>query len=377
MNFDKVFDAHPWENVEAYIRGISVRDVESALSRVGKMSPYDFLALLSPEAKPYLEEMAQLSFALTRKRFGKTIQMYAPLYLSNECSNICTYCGFRYDNDLKRKTLSDEEILAEAHEIKRHGFDHLLLVTGEAQRTVGMPYFLRAIELLRPLFSNISFEVQPLDQPEYETLSKEGVHSVLVYQETYNEKQYRVYHPKGKKSNFRYRLETPERIGRAGIHKTGIGVLLGLEDWRVDSFFVALHLAYLRKTFWKTKYSLSFPRLRPAEGYTAPNSPLTDSDFVQLLCAFRLFDENVELSLSTRENPTFREHLLPLGITTTSAGSKTEPGGYTAPSKALKQFEISDERSAEEFAEVIRRQGLEPVWKDWDRSFQGICEESL
>lgn len=367
MTFDRVFDEHPWKSAEAQLNNIGVRDVERALSKVGKLSPFDFLALLSECAKPYLEDMAQLSYSLTRKRFGKTMQLYAPMYLSNECQNICTYCGFRYDNALKRKTLSDEEILAEASEIKRHGFDHILLVTGEAQKTVGMSYFLRALELVRPLFSNISFEVQPLDEEDYRTLSQEGVHSVLVYQETYHEDRYRLHHPKGKKSNFRYRLETPERLGRAGIHKTGLGVLLGLEDWRIDSFYVALHLAYLRKTFWKTKYSISFPRLRPAEGFAAPSSPLSDSEFVQLICAFRLFDENVELSLSTRENPTFREHLLPLGITTTSAGSKTEPGGYTAPSQALKQFEISDERSAEEFAEAIRAKGLEPVWKDWDR----------
>ncbi|MCB0332539.1 MAG: radical SAM protein, partial [Bdellovibrionales bacterium] len=215
MTFDRVFDEHPWKSAEAQLNNIGVRDVERALSKVGKLSPFDFLALLSECAKPYLEDMAQLSYSLTRKRFGKTMQLYAPMYLSNECQNICTYCGFRYDNALKRKTLSDEEILAEASEIKRHGFDHILLVTGEAQKTVGMSYFLRALELVRPLFSNISFEVQPLDEEDYRTLSQEGVHSVLVYQETYHEDRYRLHHPKGKKSNFRYRLETPERLGRA------------------------------------------------------------------------------------------------------------------------------------------------------------------
>ncbi|MDF1529582.1 MAG: 2-iminoacetate synthase ThiH, partial [Sedimenticola sp.] len=203
-------------------------------------------------------------------------------------------------------------------------------------------------------------------QADYERLIKQGLNSVLLYQETYHRDNYPQYHPKGKKRNFEYRLETPDRLGRAGIHRIGLGTLLGLEEWRTDAAFVALHLGYLERQYWQTKYSISLPRLRPAEGVQSPNVEVTDRDFVQLICAYRIYSENVEISLSTRERPEFRDHLLKLGITSMSAGSKTEPGGYAIEEEALEQFEISDERTPEEVAAMIRRQGFEPVWKDWD-----------
>lgn len=198
-----------------------------------------------------------------------------------------------------------------------------------------------------------------------------GLHTVLVYQETYHEEDYRKHHPKGKKSRFSYRLETPDRLGAAGIHKIGLGVLIGLEDWRTDSFFTALHLDYLQRTYWQTKYSISFPRLRPFSGGLTPKVEMKDRELVQLICAYRLFNEDIDLSLSTRESEKFRDHLVQLGITTMSAGSKTNPGGYAVDTESLEQFEISDERAPDEIAAMIRRQGYEPVWKDWD-IFQGL-----
>ena len=249
------------------------------------------------------------------------------------------------------------------------GFDHVLLVTGEAIQTVGVPYLKRVIQLIRPYFSHISMEVQPLDETDYTELIAEGLNTVLVYQETYHEEDYKLHHPKGKKSNFQYRLETPERLGKAEIHKMGLGVLIGLEDWRTDCFYTALHLDYLEKTFWKTKYSISFPRLRPFSGGLEPKVVMSDAELVQLICAYRIFNEEVELSISTRENEIFRENVVNLGITAMSAGSKTNPGGYKVDPQSLEQFEISDERSPAEITQMIRNQGYEPVWKDWDIAF--------
>ncbi|HXC07084.1 MAG TPA: 2-iminoacetate synthase ThiH, partial [Bacteroidia bacterium] len=332
----------------------------------------DFMALISPAASPFLEEMAVKSRELTLKRFGRTIQLYAPLYLSNECQNICNYCAFSLDNAIKRKTLTDDEILQEAAVLKQWGYDHVLLVTGESSH-VGMDYFIHAIRLLRPLFSHISMEVQPLEQDEYELLYKEGLGAVLVYQETYHEARYKQHHPKGKKSNFGYRLATPDRIGKAGIHKIGLGALIGLEDWRTDAFYTALHLNYLERTYWETKYSISFPRLRPIEtehkgqhDRKAFDTFMSDRELVQLICAYRLFNQEVELSLSTRESEKFRDHVFSLGITSMSAGSKTNPGGYTAGTESLEQFEISDERNPGEIAGMIKKNGYEAVWKDWE-----------
>lgn len=365
-SFKAVFDQYNWEDVKRKILDKQSNDVVNALNKSGTLDIEDFLALISPSAMPFLEQMAQKSRQITRKRFGNTIQMYIPLYLSNECQNICTYCGFSFTNKIPRITLSDEEILKEARIIKQMGFDHILLVTGEANQTVGVEYLKNAIELLKPFFSNISIEVQPLEQQEYETLRSEGLHAVLVYQETYNEENYKLHHPKGKKSNFEYRLDTPDRLAASGIHKIGLGVLIGLEDWRVDSFFTALHLTYLEKKYWRSKYSISFPRLRPFSGGLEPKVVMNDKELLQLICAYRIFNEHVELSLSTRESMLFRDNVIPLGITTISAGSKTEPGGYANESEHLKQFEISDERSASDMAALIQSKGLVPVWKDWD-----------
>lgn len=367
MSFKETFDTYSWEEQKASIYSKTAKDVENAIAS-NKRTLEDFKALISPAAIPYLEEMAQASHQLTQKRFGKTIQMYAPMYLSNECNNICTYCGFSFDNKIKRKTLSDSEILKEVEVIKKHGFNHILLVSGEANRTVHVDYFKKAIELIKPQFANISIEVQPLETEEYKILHDSGVYSVLVYQETYHQEVYKSYHHKGKKSNFYYRMETPDRIGIAGIHKIGLGVLLGLEDWRTDSFFCILHLDYLQNKYWQTKFSVSFPRMRPAEGIIEPNIIVSDKELVQLICAYRLFNEDVELSISTRESEKFRNNIIPLGVTSMSAGSKTNPGGYAVEPDSLEQFEISDERSAEQIAELISKSGYEPVWKDWDKS---------
>jgi 2-iminoacetate synthase len=367
--FTAHFQHFSWEEIKSSIYSKTVADVEYALNS-SKRTLEDFKALISPTAAPYLEEMAKMSQVLTQKRFGKTIQLFAPLYVSNECNNICTYCGFSLDNAIKRKTLSENELLQEADMLKQQGFNHLLLVSGEANHTVNLQYFLKTVELLKHKFANISIEVQPLETTEYAALQVAGVYSVLVYQETYHQQVYKKYHPKGKKSNFQYRLETPDRIGLTGIHKIGLGVLLGLEDWRPDSFFCALHLEYLQKAYWQTNYSISFPRMRPAEGIIEPNVIVEDRELLQLICAYRLLNENVELSISTRESEKFRDHVIALGATSMSAGSKTNPGGYAAEPESLKQFEISDERGAGEFAAVIEKKGYEAVWKNWDPVLQ-------
>lgn len=364
-SFSEVFNLYDWDTVSTHILGKTAGDVEHALYSDGR-DLENFMALISPAAAPYLEQMARRSQELTKKRFGKVMQLYIPLYLSNECTNICTYCGFSFDNKVRRKTLTPSEIMREVAVIKEMGFEHILLVTGEANQTVDTAYFIKVLELIRPHFAHISLEVQPLDQPDYEQLIKHGVSNVLVYQETYHAQAYKTHHPKGKKSNFNYRLETPDRLGQAGINKMGLGVLIGLEDWRTDSFFTALHLSYLEKNYWQTKYSLSFPRLRPFSGGLEPKVNMTDRELVQLIAAYRLYNQEVELSISTRETPLFRDNIIHLGITSISAGSKTNPGGYAVEPESLEQFEISDERSPDEIAAVLRAGGYEPVFKDWD-----------
>lgn len=370
-SFTDIFKQHNWQAVSQSIHSKTKKDVEQALNTSSR-SLEDFKALISPAAAPYLEQMAQISQQLTQKRFGKVIQMYVPMYLSNECNNICTYCGFSYDNKVRRKTLSSMEVMEEVAAIKGMGYDHVLLVTGEANQSVHTDYFKKMLDLIRPHFAHISMEVQPLDLEDYQELTPYGLNTVLVYQETYHEEDYKKHHPKGKKSNFQYRLETPDRLGQAGIHKMGLGVLIGLEDWRTDSFFTALHLSYLERRYWQSKYSISFPRLRPFSGGLEPKVVMNDRELVQLICAYRIFNEEIELSISTRESVSFRNNIIKLGITSISAGSKTNPGGYSVEPASLEQFEISDERSAKEIAAMISLQGYEPVWKDWDLSLTKV-----
>jgi 2-iminoacetate synthase len=366
--FSEIIQNYNWTEVEEKINSATVEDVAIALSS-DKLTENDFIALLSPAAEHYLDDLAQKSRAKTQKRFGKTIQLYIPLYLSNYCNNTCIYCGFNAKNNIERIVLNAKEIEEEIAIIQKMRYKHILLVTGDAPKKANVDYLVNAIKLAKSHFSLISAEIQPLETAEYQKLIDAGLNTVYIYQETYSKEKYNFYHPKGNKSNFQYRLETPERLGNSGIHKIGLGVLLGLENWRVEAFYLALHLRYLRKHFWRTKYSISFPRIRPHLGGFQPKFPISDKELAQLIWAFRIFDEDVELALSTRESVVFRNNMLTLGITTMSAGSKTEPGGYSKNIDELEQFEVNDNRSAVELEQEIHKQGYIAVWKDWDSSF--------
>lgn len=368
--YNEYFSSVKWDVISEKISSTTRNQVALAINREGRGGIEDFTALLSPiAASEFLEPMARLSHSLTQKRFGKAIRLFAPLYLSNECNNVCDYCGFSLGNKIVRKTLNQAEVLREAGILKKMGFDHVLLVTGESTRKVGLDYINQSISTLRPYFSNLSIEVQPLHQEEYAVLKSSGLHAVLVYQETYNQESYARHHLKGKKSNFEWRLATPDRLGKAGVHKIGLGCLFGLtKDWRADAFFAGHHMDYLQKKYWRTQYSMSFPRLRPCAGEIPPEVNLEDRDLVQLICAFRIFNHELEISISTRESSELRDHLLPLGVTTMSAGSKTNPGGY-GDDESLEQFEISDSRSVSEVSSQLQHSGYDVVWKDWDQSY--------
>ncbi|HCG7062968.1 2-iminoacetate synthase ThiH [Vibrio parahaemolyticus] len=375
MSFYDRFQQLDWDDISMSIYAKTAQDVERALAKP-KRDLEDFKALISPAAELYLEQMAKLSYSLTRKRFGNTMSLYIPLYLSNLCANACTYCGFSMENRIKRRTLNRDEVEAEIDAIKRMKFDSVLLVTGEHETKVGMKYFREMVPIIKQRFNYLAMEVQPLDQDEYAELKTLGLDAVMVYQETYHPKTYAQHHLRGNKMDFRYRLETPDRLAKAGIDKIGIGALIGLEEWRTDCFFAAAHLDYLEHTYWQSRYSISFPRLRPCAGNVPasglqPKSVMTDKQLVQLICAYRLFNPEVELSLSTRESPQFRDNVLPLGITSMSAASKTQPGGYATEEVELEQFEISDERSAASVEDMIRAKGFAPVWRDWHSVYSG------
>lgn len=366
---------------QTWLANVSAQQVEEVLQRSWqrlsgahiRLSVADLATLLSHTAQSYLEPMAQQAAALTRQRFGHTMRLFIPLYLSNLCANDCSYCGFSMSNAIKRKTLSMEELAAECAAIRRQGFDSVLLVAGEHERRVGMDYFKQAFAVVSEYFSHIALEVQPLTQADYAELRQLGLSAVYVYQETYCADAYARHHLRGRKTDMPWRLDTPDRVARAGVDKIGLGVLYGLADWQLDTLACAEHLRYLQQHYWRTRFSMAFPRLRPCTGgldqSVTTKHHLTDRQLVQLLSAYRLFEPDLELSLSTRESAYLRDHLMPLGITHLSAGSKTQPGGYADQAIALEQFETSDPRSAKQVADAIKHKGLEPVWKDWQPEF--------
>jgi 2-iminoacetate synthase len=363
-----------WDVAQLDLSNLQPSGVEVALQHAGQPGSAtqklrDLAALLSPEATPRLEELAERAHDITVKRFGRTVRLFAPLYLSNECVSVCTYCGFSATNDIARRTLDVDEVVTEAEALLAEGFRHILLVAGEHARIVSKDYLVACAAALAPRVPTLSIEVQVWDSAFYGRLVDAGCDGLVVYQETYNRETYAATHLKGKKRNYEWRLAAPDRGAAAGMRRLGIGALLGLHhDWREEAMAVAAHALALTKRWWRAEVSIALPRLRPAAGGYVPANPVADRDFVQLICALRLVLPDVGISMSTRETAALRDHLVPLGVTTMSAGSRTAPGAYAQPSDAEAQFEISDERTPAVVASSLRAAGYDPVWKDWQRA---------
>jgi 2-iminoacetate synthase len=396
MSFAPVFASLPLARLEARARQCPEATVRDVMRR-GASSLEDFAALISPAATGQLEVMGARAQALTRQRFGKVVRFFAPLYLSNECINSCRYCGFSRENPILRVTLSVEDVRREAACLRDRGFRNLLLVAGEHPRYVSEDYLAQCVAALHEDFPSLSLEVGPLEVEPYARLAGAGAEGLVVYQETYDRSVYEAMHTAGPKRDFEWRLETPERAYAAGFRRLGIGALYGLSDWRREALCVAAHAMQLQRTCWRAQLTISLPRLRPCAGEFQPLTHINDRELVQLVCAFRWLLPDVGLVLSTREPPRLRDGLIPLGITLISAGSHTEPGGYTGAGRehvhltrrgklvplaagasewatpdsdpaATVQFEIADRRPVEVVAEVVRQLGYEPVWKDWDQA---------
>jgi 2-iminoacetate synthase len=376
MSFAEILEKTNLRELRLHLDDVSEEQVQRSLART-RTSFSDFLAMLSPVARNYLEPLAQRAHKITERRFGRVILLYAPLYLSNECTNACLYCGFNVNRTVPRITLSFDQILAEAHYLKGWGFRHVLLVCGEAPKVVPVALLERVLYALKDDLPSLSLEVYPLSAPAYEHVAQAGADGLVLYQETYDRDAYERVHPEGRKRDFTWRLTAAERGGDAGFRRLGIGALLGLHDWRHEGIALALHADYLMKHYWKTQITISFPRLRHTPETFVPAASVSDIDLVQLMLALRNYLPDAGMVISTREPAMLRDKLIPLGVTQMSAGSRTEPGGYLHPTEAGAQFEVEDHRSPQEVARVIREAGYEPVWKDWDREMRsGIAVEN-
>ncbi|MDI6738892.1 MAG: 2-iminoacetate synthase ThiH [Candidatus Edwardsbacteria bacterium] len=401
--FASELDAVDRNGILRRIEAASSGDAERAIARADgspALAPENIIPLVSPAAAALLEPMAQKAKVVTARRFGRTISIYAPLYISNYCDNACVYCGFSVNNQVARRDLTFDEILQEAKLLKGRRISQLLLVSGESRQHAGAGSLARIAAALKSSFPSLAIELYPLETAEYASLRAAGVNGLTIYQETYDRAVYAQAHPAGPKRDYDYRLEAPERGGSAGFRQIGIGSLLGLNDWRIEAYYLARHAVYLMKHYWKSQVSISFPRLRPAAGGYQPQQPVSERELAQMIFALRLTLPDAGLALSTRESALFRDNMMGLGVTKMSAGSKTSPGGYLDGSASLRaetpalwragmltagkldnnldelgktagdQFAVCDDRSVEDVAAAIRNKGYDPVWKDWDQGFE-------
>ncbi|WDP90526.1 MAG: 2-iminoacetate synthase ThiH [Desulfobacter sp.] len=375
MSFFEIANQYQDFDFAGYFDGVTDRDVGASLAKAGeinRLNEYDLLNLLSPAAAGFLEPMAQKARTLTLQYFGRTIGLYAPMYISDFCSNHCTYCGFNAKTGFPRTKLSLEEIEAEAKAIADLGIRHILVLTGEAPAKTPMDYLEDTVSLLTRYFSSVALEMFPMEEEAYRRLCRAGADSLTVYQEVYEQGLYKSVHPKGPKSDYAFRLLTPERGARAGFRALNIGPLFGIGEPKAEAFMAGIHARYLEREFPDVEVSLSLPRMNPVDGGMAPAHLLDDAGFVQTMLAWRLFMPRLGINISTRESAQFRDRLIHLGATRYSAGSKTDVGGYTVrnPERTncdtTVQFDITDTRSVDQVTQMIRESGYQPVFKDWE-----------
>lgn len=364
MGFYDIYENYKKVDFDRSFEEVTELDIQRILHK-SRIDPYEFLALLSPMAENFLEEMAQRAQQLSLQHFGKAILLFTPMYLGNQCINRCAYCGFNVDNSIKRKKLTLEEIEKEAMAISSTGLRHILILTGESPKDTPVSYIVEAVKVLKKYFDSIGMEVYPMTEDEYRQVIEAGVDGLTVYQEVYDEEIYDHVHISGPKKNYHFRLDAPERGCKAKMRTVNIGALLGLNEWRREAFFTGLHGDYLQNKYPDVSISVSPPRIRPHGGVFEEVYPVSDKNLVQNMLALRIFLPYVGITLSTRERATLRDHLIPLGVTKMSAGVSTEVGGHSADDKGEGQFEISDTRNVNEMKEMILSKGYQPVFKDW------------
>lgn len=381
LTLDETLAAWPAERLDEYYARVTEADVLRALGRETR-DVSDLVALLSPVARPHLEAMARAAQRLTRWHFGRTISLYAPLYISNLCAADCVYCGYaaRSGSREKRITLRPDDVRRECEALAKRGFDNVLILTGESPKVVSVDYIAHAVAIAREYFSSVNIEVYALDEPGYRQMVEAGLEGVTLYMETYHRPTYKEVHLLGEKADYDFRLDALDRAGSAGVRKLNLGALLGLYDWRHEAVWTALHAWHLQRTAWQSAIGISFPRLlHTPERYHVEHF-VSDAQLVQIMLAMRLAVPEAGINLSTREAPAFRDKLIPLGVTHMSAGSSTQPGGYATYKRGeadartnfrevLEQFEIEDYRDPDDVIQVIRDAGYDPVWKDYDRAF--------
>ena len=348
-------------------------DVKAALER-DVCSIEDFKALLSPAAKPFLEQMAQRARLETSKHFGNTVYLFTPLYIANYCENYCVYCGFNCYNHIKRMKLNMEQIEKEMQVIADSGMEEILILTGESRGVSNVEYIGEACKLARKYFRMVGLEIYPVNTDEYRFLHECGADYITVFQETYDSDKYETLHLLGHKRVWPYRFDAQERALMGGMRGVAFSALLGLSDFRKDALASALHVYFLQRKYPHAEMSLSCPRLRPIINNDKIN-PLDvgESELCQVLCAYRIFLPFVGITVSSRESESFRNGIVKIAATKVSAGVSTGIGDHeskytgkeTDDIQGDEQFEIDDNRSLDKMYRDMASEGLQPVLNDY------------
>ena len=352
---------------ESHLQEVTPEEINSILAK-DRIDERDFLSLLAPAAQSRFEQMAGKAEAITKRHFGKAVTLFTPFYISNYCDNACRYCSFARQYTIARRHLSFEEIREECQRISESGIRHILVLTGESRSKASIAYIAESIRIIKEYFSSVSIEIYPLKEEEYRVLIDQGVDGLTIFQETYDEIEYHGFHKGGPKDDFTFRLEAPDRACRQGMRTLSIGALLGLSAVHRDVFFTGLHAHYLRRNYPQVELSISLPRIRPLAGDFVPLFPVTDTFFVQIVMAIRIFLESAGITISTRESRQLRNALLPLGVTKMSAGVSTAVGGHSE-TPSTTQFEIADHRSVSEMKADLLSLGYQPIMQDWNVNF--------
>ena len=363
--FLPTLEAWPRECVLERLHAARADDVRRSLGK-GQLRIEDMPGLLSPAASELLEDLARRAHGEHLRHFGRAVNFFTPLYISDHCVNQCLYCGFSARNTQQRRRLTLEETLREAEAIAQSGLSHLLLLTGDARALSSPAYIAEAAAATRRLMASVCVEVYAMEQEEYALLIEHGVDGMVLFQETYNRELYARLHPAGPKRDFAFRLEAPGRAAAAGMRSLGIGALLGLDEWRCDAFYTALHAHWLQNAWPSVECSVSVPRLRPSASHFTDICQISDRDMAQYISALRCFMPRLGITLSTRESAALRDNLLPLGVSRMSAGVSTAVGTRAGGYSGDGQFRIADTRGVRELSEDLARLGYQAVLKDWE-----------
>ena len=369
MSFSEILDRYRNFDPVAYCAAVTTDTIDRILDKPF-ITTEEYCALLADAADNRLERMAQRAAQTTRKQFGSAIILFTPMYISNLCNNSCPYCSFAHHHDIVRTHLTLEEIETEAQRISENGIRHILVLTGEAPDKTSLDYLDTAVTILRKYFSSVAIEIYPLSEDGYRRLIAAGADMLTLYQETYHQETYERLHKNGPKADYRFRIDAPERGCRAGMRSVTVGALFGLYQWQSDAFYAALHADYLQKTYPSVETGISFPRLRPQAGNFTSTHFINDRQFVKMLTALRIFLPSVGITLSTRELPSFRNAVLPLGVTRMSAGVSTSVGGHSGYD-STPQFEIADNRDVPTICNDLLNAGFQPVMHDWNFALTG------